>query len=108
MMALACLDLLQSSGASIWFFAAILTPCTEIVRVIVNRLLKKPFCRSSHVHNKVFAALKHAGALGRWLTAYRAYCQRLVLVPPTICRDRRALTRLAVSHFQPAFWSTWV
>lgn len=68
MMALACLDLLQSSGASIWFFAAILSyPCTEIVRVIVNRLLKKksPFAAdNSHVHNKVFAALKRAGASG--------------------------------------------
>ena len=68
MMALGCLDLLQSSGASIWFFAAILSyPCTEIVRVIVNRLLKKesPFAAdNSHVHNKVFAALKRAGASG--------------------------------------------
>ena len=65
MMALACLDLLQSSGASIWFFAAILSyPCTEVVRVIVNRLIKKksPFAAdNSHVHNKVFAALKRAG-----------------------------------------------
>ena len=65
MMALACLDLLQSSGASIWFFAAVLSyPCTEIVRVIANRLLRKksPFAAdNSHVHNKVFSVLKRAG-----------------------------------------------
>lgn len=65
MMALVCLDLLQSGGASIWFFAAILSyPCTEIVRVIINRLLRKksPFAAdNSHVHNKVFAVLKRAG-----------------------------------------------
>lgn len=65
MMALACLDMLQSSDASIWFFAAVLSyPCTELVRVMVNRLLRKrsPFAAdNSHVHNKVFAALKRAG-----------------------------------------------
>ena len=68
MMALACLDLLQSSGASIWFFAALLSyPCTEIVRVIVNRLVKKksPFAAdNSHVHNKVYAVLRRAGCSG--------------------------------------------
>jgi len=65
MMALACLDLLRSSDASIWFFAAILSyPCTEVVRVIANRLLrsKSPFAAdNSHVHNKFFEALKRQG-----------------------------------------------
>lgn len=64
-MAFACLDLLAISGASIWFFAAILSyPCTEVVRVIANRLLrnKSPFAAdNSHVHNKVFLALKRRG-----------------------------------------------
>jgi UDP-N-acetylmuramyl pentapeptide phosphotransferase/UDP-N-acetylglucosamine-1-phosphate transferase len=65
MMAFACLDMLRSSDASIWFFAAILSyPCTEVVRVIANRLLrsKSPFAAdNSHVHNKIFIALKRRG-----------------------------------------------
>ncbi|MEC7419864.1 MAG: MraY family glycosyltransferase [Pseudomonadota bacterium] len=65
MMAFACLDLLTISDASIWFFAAILSyPCTELVRVITNRLLRNrsPFAAdNSHVHNKLFTLLKKTG-----------------------------------------------
>ena len=65
MMAFACLDILATSNASIWFFAAILSyPCTEVVRVITNRLLRNrsPFAAdNSHVHNKLFTLLKRIG-----------------------------------------------
>ena len=71
MMAFACLDLLTISDASIWFFAAILSyPCTELVRVITNRLLRNrsPFAAdNSHVHNKLFTLLKKQGSQVWWL-----------------------------------------
>ena len=61
LMAFCCLDLYVSSKASVWFFASLLSyPCTEIVRVMINRALKhkSPFLAdNSHVHNKLYEAI---------------------------------------------------
>ncbi len=65
LMALCCLDLYVSSEASVWFFASLLSyPCTEIVRVMINRTLKhkSPFSAdNSHVHNKLYEAISRIG-----------------------------------------------
>ncbi len=65
LMALCCLDLYVSSQASVWFFASLLSyPCTEIVRVMINRALKRksPFSAdNSHVHNKLYEAISRRG-----------------------------------------------
>ncbi len=65
LMALCCLDLYVSLQASVWFFASLLSyPCTEIVRVMINRALKhkSPFSAdNSHVHNKLYEAINRKG-----------------------------------------------
>ena len=65
LMALCCLDLYGSTKASVWFFASLLSyPCTEIVRVMINRALKhkSPFSAdNSHVHNKLYEAINRKG-----------------------------------------------
>ena len=65
LMALCCLDLYVSTKASVWFFASLLSyPCTEIVRVMINRALKhkSPFSAdNSHVHNKLYEAINGTG-----------------------------------------------
>ena len=65
LMALCCLDLYVSAQASVWFFASLLSyPCTEIVRVMINRALKhkSPFSAdNSHVHNKLYEAINRRG-----------------------------------------------
>ncbi len=65
LMALCCLDLFVSTKASVWFFASLLSyPCTEIVRVMINRGLKhkSPFSAdNSHVHNKLYEAINRKG-----------------------------------------------
>ena len=65
LMALCCLDLYVTAQASVWFFASLLSyPCTEIVRVMINRTLKhkSPFSAdNSHVHNKLFEAINRRG-----------------------------------------------
>jgi UDP-GlcNAc:undecaprenyl-phosphate GlcNAc-1-phosphate transferase len=65
LMALCCLDLYVSTNASAWFFASLLSyPCTEIVRVMINRALKhkSPFSAdNSHVHNKLYEAINRKG-----------------------------------------------
>ena len=65
LMALCCLDLYVSAKTSVWFFASLLSyPCTEIVRVMINRALKQksPFSAdNSHVHNKLYGAISRTG-----------------------------------------------
>ncbi len=65
LMALCCLDLYLVTQASAWFFASLLSyPCTELVRVMINRALKQksPFSAdNSHVHNKLFEAISRTG-----------------------------------------------
>ena len=65
LMALCCLDLYVTAKASVWFFASLLSyPCTEIVRVMINRALKhkSPFSAdNSHVHNKLYEAINRRG-----------------------------------------------
>ena len=65
LIALSCLDLYVTAQASVWFFASLLSyPCTEIVRVMINRALKhkSPFSAdNSHVHNKLYEAINRRG-----------------------------------------------
>lgn len=65
LMALCCLDLYVSKQVSAWFLASLLSyPCTEIVRVMINRTLKhkSPFSAdNSHVHNKLYEVINGTG-----------------------------------------------
>ncbi len=78
LMALCCLDLYVSSEASAWFFASLLSyPCIEIVRVMVNRVLKhkSPFSAdNSHVHNKIYEAISGKGLKALAANSLTGFC----------------------------------